>query len=716
MRHAPSNKRRGKQGKKHPGESERAETYDWNVRVLRMDFANHDWRLYDLDRVPWYSLADEVIDEVVRRHHAYDEANLPFDDRRYSPARREQIRRWEVLRQTHAAATAEPSPSLLYHSAPPSHVTAIGPEVISLVAPRPGTVDNPRDRTDEHRRPELPPAREKEAEGTGAPELSHGFITWGFELELPVAVAPAGGLLADKPHPRETRWQADIVTEDKEVFRQAAVAQMLQVLNSQMEGSVFVGKDNDEDDELYKRKVANLESLEADGAVSAGSERAAQDALVFAKSSFRPHEGRFLPLATEDDVERAVNRVPNIEAWGIVGAKETNRIYRRLTNLLRAEVYRARRDPDHVFLEGMKPRYRAFSVYIMNNVDLSAVKSRDYTDLPESNPATQYRWEVIKLASPVLRMQPQENHQVVQRLCRVLRNNFCIHKDLESIPVTTQITVSHTAGFDILEMKKVITLMAILGDQDIMRLHQSYRSSRKYDRVCGPLKTQSALGALSRRVPWIDGFDPRGVVPHPSETTRDYLLDQMKRYLPLDLLLTEDKLSDKIFYLSLWMYTNVDDISRAMNPELRTRKVEMVTKCSGKGPTTGPAPGEAEVQAKAKEVGWPLPPGGPPFRPVDERRGVFEFRQCANTLDASHLMSWATTCAAVVNFARNASAETFKDYVTNVLTGETSVLGGLGVPLEAQDFFRSHIDDDNGYFRFGEQEVLWSDPFYPPMP
>ncbi|KAL7621174.1 hypothetical protein AAE478_008491 [Parahypoxylon ruwenzoriense] len=695
---------------------------NWDEVILQLDFVNVDWREYNFSQVPWETLLDSTIQELVDMHRQYDDIHLPDHSQQTSPAYYELMRRLEATRNK-----------------TPTNREAVTEDPMTWVRPTPHTVDDPRDRSDDYSSPTPTAATMAAAAKRKEPPKGmkyrpedmnpNGFPTWGFELEVPIAVARTGGLYANRPHPDDLRWEAEEIIEVEESSdrpRRVAVERVLQILNSQTEGLVFIRKDEDEDDELYSLKVRNLQGLEEgtgpvvpEGADDLGlhdgkapderEERIAQDALEFATLYFNAEEGRYIQMATDDDMQRAAARIPDLSAgWGVITQTEGDRIHARIRDLVQLEVFKAKRDARHVFLPEMKPRYRAFSVYGTDDVNLSNVKQGDYIDQPRDNPKDLYYWEVIKVVSPVMQVKPHEDLDTVSRICRALRQNFRIHRDMPSIPATTQITVSNSGGFNILEIKKIITLIALFGNDLLMKLHRRHRSRPEYETVCGPIKTHSKLGGLSFTEPWAEGFDPEQITPHPSIETRDFLREQMGRFLPIDLILTDEKLPDKIFYIVLWMCTSVDAISKAVNTGHRSRKLEVVTKCQGNWHLTGADPSAPEeVEYPDTEL---------PFTVVDPIRGVFEFRQCSGSLDPEHIVRWALLCSHMVNFAKVAPDENFRTYVNDVLNNRTTVLGGMGVAQDVQDYFQNRLNGEDGYFQLEDPAVSWDDPFYKPMP
>ncbi|KAI0885934.1 uncharacterized protein GGS22DRAFT_159359 [Annulohypoxylon maeteangense] len=368
------------------------------------------------------------------------------------------------------------------------------------------------------------------------------------------------------------------------------------------------------------------------------------------------------------------------------------------------------RDRRAVVLPHMNLRYGAFTVYAMAPQAFATPPRREYADAPR-NEFDPYHWEVIKIASPVLGIESaREILTALYRICRVMRNNFRVHRDMPSIPVTTQVSVSSRAGIDLIDIKRFVSLVAILRDEGFDQLNRAHRSSRKYDDVCGAITRVSRLGGLSDADPLGIYAADDTILPQPPDDERAMRVSEMERNLPkewIPALQGEGKLSDRIFFVGLWCYANVTDIARALGTSLISRKAEVMVKVTGDGVRSNPIDPKWTGKFSQDELYFDV---------VDSHRGVLEFRQCGGTLDPLHILCWMATCCCVVNAAKFTDEAKFKGLLTRILSGEESVMDALQIDPAVQDWYEKNFDGRKGFFEPPGSEVKWADPFYPPMP
>ncbi|KAI0838277.1 hypothetical protein F5Y06DRAFT_54701 [Hypoxylon sp. FL0890] len=683
--------------------------FDWDDMLLSIDWEKENWRLYykTLQNVPWEEVQTSTVQRLEEQHRAWDAANPESvgDDKRMSPAFLEYFRRQTSMPPDQPWSPNRPDSVRDW-------ITDKGP-------------DTPAAQTPKYKKKQMAQKPKDESIGLDKP----GFFTFGFELELPIAVHMKGGLFVDPPHPNETRWLEEGIVNEKmpraEVQRRV-VEEALRVLNSQTD-MVFIRKDPDEGTELYKLKMENLDRIdrglpklgpeaaesspsgpESQPVVSPVAETAAEAAFVTAlATTFNTDAGgKNLALATEKDLKDAVNETAMLS---LITTSDRTSAKSRCLDLLQLHAFRAKRDRHHVALRDMKPRYRAFSVYAM---DYSPVMDReDYTDAPSAKNfwANQYHYEVIKIASPVLRLGGEalvETQDMLQQISSTMRGHFRIHRNLPAIQTTTQIVVSHTTGFTLLEIKKIVTLVAII-EEAIAALNRRHRSTAPYDNVCGPIKRHSKLAAMARCDPSIPGFDWEGILPRLPVEQQRAQLEEMEKYVPVDLLAKagNNKLEDKTFYSSVWQYKTVNDLARAVTTGVEWRKLDLQTKCTGLGEQTEPV--EIEVDEAVRAEAWDHDLN---FNVVDAVRGVFEFRKCATTLDVGHILSWLDICCQIIGVAKSSSAEEYKTLLTRLLKGEP-VLHVLRILDVVQNFYKERMGN-SAYFDPRDTSVSWKNPFY----
>ncbi|KAI2469752.1 hypothetical protein F4781DRAFT_442506 [Annulohypoxylon bovei var. microspora] len=685
--------------------------FDWDSMLLGLDWIETDWRTYlaTLNSVPWEELQLTTVEQLGALHADWDRRHPGGTGN--SPTALELLRR-DLNEAKHPSAMTETQTSRDWITEQEQDDRGSRPGAIAPPSP-------PRPRTDWVRDTTRP-----------------AFYTAGFELELPIAVyrRDRAEVANANPHPAEARWLAqDIVDEagdpDPARVRQIVVDRVLEVLNAQTD-MVFVPKDPAEGQPLHDLQMANLLSREegtdragpsgADDtpvhgaparSVSAVAQQAARNALAMVLlTHFAPEVGgKRLVTATEADIKAATRATPIL---GVPASGDVTQARIRLEELLRLEVFRAKRDPKHVALLHMKPRYRAFSVYAMTNIHLDDMtESAEYADAPKE-PFDPYHYEVVKIASPVLRMtrRPQDIENMLTQICRTMRNNFRIHKDVPSIPVTTQITVSHTTGLNLIDIKKFVTLLVVLRDKGFSRLNRVHRTGALYDKHCGPITERSRLGALSYMDAATIKQNEDDVLPRPAHSERRGWMNLMEQHLPKDLMAAlkgEGKLSDRVFLASLWSYSTVNSIARGVTTGAPFSKTEVVIKCTGDGAMSNTIVPTAAEEVFAASTSLDLN-----FDVVDADRGVFEFRQCGGSLDPTHIMTWMMICCTTVDTAKRYEGEAFRNLLTRILNDEQPILDALHVPAVIQQFFETHILGNTGFFEPDDSQVRWEDPFY----
>ncbi|KAI1779340.1 hypothetical protein F4818DRAFT_247087 [Hypoxylon cercidicola] len=692
-----------------------AETmFDWDAWVLKQTWSTFDWRLsrQDLERIPWERLQRSTVDAVARLHRRYDRLYRPNAEPELSPAHLEQLRRLTLHTTPHVPAQPRPVSEWL------GPVRKRGPYV------------------------PLPTSR------FGGKVVD--FLTVGFELDMPIAVYRRGGLLADRPHPHDTRGEAEeIVSDDVDPQRVKSIVinKVLTALNSQTD-LVVVRKDDDEGDELFNERMRELQMMDDDREdeiedelpydsnspsrsgpqkkpppqYSPGvawndniEEKAIDTAKVAMILNFPCSDPltldrafdveQSLVTATENDMWRAIQRVPIQVYMDGAQVQVRNRAFR----LLQLKAFQLRRDVRHIALEGMKPRHRAFSVYTLDDAPGARfVTNGNYADPPEEDAKSLYGWETVRISSPVMAGDTLGQFTAAAGdICRVMRANFRIHREMIAIPATTQVVVSHTNGFTIQEVKKLLGMYAVL-EPYLARLNRDYRSKPGYETICGSVKTESNLGQLAQTgQPW---NDPRGIMPRISDEERGVLLDELNRLWPTDLLFSDEtSAADQIFYAALWTYPDITTLCRNVTRAEPNRKTGLTAQCRG-GIRTENVDATADDEFEAARQGW----SSGNYDVVDPGRGVFKFRCAATSMDPMHLVCWTVVCLSIADFAKNADDHSYRTAITQILRREAGILDILKIPQDVQGWYRSRIRESDGFFRLDDvmDKISWNDPFY----
>ncbi|KAI1092003.1 hypothetical protein F5B19DRAFT_243633 [Rostrohypoxylon terebratum] len=372
-------------------------------------------------------------------------------------------------------------------------------------------------------------------------------------------------------------------------------------------------------------------------------------------------------------------------------------------------------EPHALKLPHMKKRYETFSVYAMRDahLDLSIIgrdRSTDYTDEPQGD-YDPYHWEVIKISSPVFRLTEEHVSIALDNVCRVVRNNFCVHRDIPSFAVSTQLDISVSTGLDLLDLKKFVSLYTIMRQKGLYRLHREHRSKGAYEHVCGELKRTSRLWGLAcmeRRAVENAPDATYNTMPRPPDDERVQWMAQLEEHMPTDLIPAlhgQGTLADRIYWAALWSFANVTRLARAMGTGLMSRKSEVMVKVAGDGARSNWVPREYSGPNGMERLYWHV---------TDTHRGVLEFRSCGGSLDPDHIIAWMYICYAIVWQSKFTDPAQFKDVVTAVLKGNEPMIQAVGA-VDTENYYEGKVNKPSGFFEPPGSKVSWADPFYPPM-
>ncbi|KAI1466572.1 uncharacterized protein F4812DRAFT_465801 [Daldinia caldariorum] len=726
------------------------ETYNWDAQLLSVDWRNVDWRMevHNFQRVPWPEVQTTTLQRLVEMHNEYDQNHRPSSSWPINTPASDELRRRENLEMHNQGTESQSVADWLFEGSDMDMDTAVSPgrepPAISA-APYGGAFFFPKSSPDE------PPKRlepiktpvntvdqhgQRKLPGLIYKDDPDGFWTVGFELELPIAVYRRGGLPAERPHPRDTRWEAEeIVSDDLDPKRikQIVVDRFIEVFSTQTD-MVFVPRDEDEGNALHDLRMENLhrleygmpmvQDIEMNGSplgadeikpVHPIAEKAAVEARDFLLLSYYNNASppQNLLLATRLNILDAVQRSP---MPGIPSNPLRREAERRLEDLLHLEAYRLRRDKRHVPLAGMKPRYRAFSVYTTDVVNMDLVEGSHYREVPTGteNPSELYGWQTVKIASPVMRLTwpPTELGDTIREICRVVRNNFRVHLETPAIAATTQVSISHTSGLNVIDLKKLASLLgADAVHKDLRRFNRWYRHLAAYDNVCGPIRMVSKLGKLAQTNHDIDGFDSSDIVQRHGPLRTEHLNRVAESYLPVNLMLQHENFAGRVFHQVMWQYTSVDGIANALGTGHTTRKGEVVIKCRGPGEVVSRAPPDPEDEFRRSERGEYVD-----FYEVDKDRGVVEFRQMGLSLDPRHITAWILVCWRIMEFVRTSQPPQYRFALEQVIRDKVSVLKAISLDPEVRQYINELISHPGQGLHSDNRIIDWRDPFFPRLP
>ncbi|KAI1641511.1 hypothetical protein F4809DRAFT_654981 [Biscogniauxia mediterranea] len=642
----------------------------WDLALTEVDWTQLDWRNYGpLNVIPWGELSKNTINYLAGAWDAYDTVHHPeVQGIGSNPASAEQLRRFGTQNIDQKAKDQTAKIMRLFTTNPPGLDRA--EDVLGVDPNPPKNFDNNND----------PQGKDKK-DGDGDDEMKlapDDFYTIGFEMEFLVAVTPANG--GPDPH-QDGRWLDMDLTHDPPTsikFLDRITRAVADMLNAEA-GIVVTVKDEDEEDPMYRIARERLDALargEDPEAAAAGAAPASPSPQLAAD------EGLANPAAVAQVVDTAEENMRLHQA--------THADIDRLPGDL---VAAAQRDPLAVELPGMKHRYRAWSVSEARYVRPDGVRTAHYADAPAPGaprPVDAYKWATLKLSSPAMSGHEVEPiHAALERACRTLRARFRAHLDLPAaLPLTAQVTASHTRGFALVELKKLATLVRLL-EADLRRLHRAERADPAAWRACGSFATWTALGSASvHDADWLLGHPAAPAwraLPRPAPATRAVLEAAMEQHLPTAEMFAGGREAEEVFYRALWLYTSVEQLSRGLAADRPGIRPAVVFKCAGRGQHTAADRDEIDDERR------PLP-----FVEVDRERGVIEFRYMQQSLEPFHLLCWGA----------DTEASQFRDILVDVLRGR-SIFDVLD-----QGIARS----DTGFFEYpGKGRVDYSNIFWPPM-
>ncbi|KAI1505933.1 hypothetical protein F5X99DRAFT_427812 [Biscogniauxia marginata] len=670
----------------------------WDALLTRINWKDNSWRQFNfLDQIPWSQLKRDTVNYLAQQWEQFDKAHPEVaSGGQLNPATVEQLRRFSARGSTPAQQAVQTR------------------AVMEFFTPDAGTQANAADMSEDYGQPK---GWGEGGDGVqGGDGLPDAFYTVGYEIEFLVAAAAVG----QDPLPDDGRWlDAGLagVPPDSIKFQDRVKRALANELNAHAEVICTI-KNEDEGGPKHDKEMGDLHRM-AEGGVPKASGPVADQAAVdnVTQLAFEHaltyffHAGNNVRLhqATNADIRRFVDLASKTPAATALAAGDQAQLCRQLRRRLRIAAYLSQSDPAATQLPGMKHRYRSWSVSRLRGVRPSAAQTAYYANAPDAAaapPVESYKWLAAKVSSPVMSVANlTPGHEALGRVCHVLRDRFRIHRDLPgALPLSTQVVVSHSHGLTLLELKKLATLVRLL-EEDLRRLHRRERTEPTAWRACASVATWSSLGGASfddaarlRRDPAAPAWR---VLPRPARPTRDYLTALMERHVPAADLFSRGTVADEVYYRAIWLYTSVDQLSRAVLPNRPGVQLGVMVKCAGKGRRT------AADRTAADDARDPLP-----FVEVDKQRGVVEFRYMQASLNPQHMYNWAAVCAHLVSMAKDTDAAQFRERIGNMIRGG-GVLAGLRVPADIVQAFKAGVENSGtGYFNHPDAPVDYHNPFY----
>ncbi|CAJ2503763.1 Uu.00g111570.m01.CDS01 [Anthostomella pinea] len=595
-------------------------------------------------------------------------------------ARQESIRR-------HGAADADAAVRLAGN--PPS----IPDYIFAAIRPDATTVDNPADRSNNYEEPGVASPVASGEESGEEPEEGGSFFTAAVGWEMLIAVCLANPALdpAKDDINADDRWMTrELLLSDETnlYYRNAGKRAITKFVNVDT-AVVAQLRDEAEDSADAINHMNRLADLAAGRVPYNDFAMSSAPTLMTARVNhfFEYAERRFFKKAThrrfhecsDEDIEQYIKDViieclfnDTDRFFGIVYPDLT--IFQsRLRERLQVKVYEETRDSLAEELPGGRRRDLTWSVHHANPMSIDVVRVNEYVNIPTVTnstgavipavllppPTNVYRWYKGKIASPVVRILQAKDFAVeVEQVTSALRKNFRIHKDLPSINATTQITIGHSDGFSLLDLKRFVTL-CVLGRHELAGICKFHRSSLTSERVCGQLTAVSKLGAQTFMGP--SQLPNPSAFPHPSSETRAFFDAQMKAHVP---------------------YSTIDALCAALAPHNPQVRANIEFRVSGGRRT-----------------------------PKDQQPCYVEWRRPQADLEPLHIVSYLMVFASVVQTAMSHDAAEFRKRVTNVLLG-----GGFMIEMDVaqvwQSTFISNLSND-GFFAPPNSSVDYNISSYP---
>ncbi|TRX98914.1 hypothetical protein FHL15_000256 [Xylaria flabelliformis] len=337
------------------------------------------------------------------------------------------------------------------------------------------------------------------------------------------------------------------------------------------------------------------------------------------------------------------------------------------------------RDPNSVLLEGADPRYYAWSCTDDVSIQDPFPTYEDYIVpigsvplLPNSkdayaNPPHLYKWYPAEVVSSILDYDNPSTRETLKTACKTLRDELRIHKPAAAVHTGVHIHIGQQAGWTLLHLKKFATLWHLI-EPDLYKLHRRDRGRSIW---CSPMGSQCNLARC------VFGWD--GDARYQATTTgplRRVYQAQMQTWVPF--INGHSKLVE--YFTNIWQYSTIGQLNAAMGSGRRS-----------------------ETCVRWRIIGKSL------SLKAGSMIQTLEFRLMQGTLDAEHIWKWASIVERLVIFARDSTAEAFRETLQHLLDGNYPSLIGLNQADIA--WFESRLRD--GYFAYPEPDdkVNWADPF-----
>ncbi|KAK7756574.1 hypothetical protein SLS62_001411 [Diatrype stigma] len=694
---------------------------DLDAILLNIDWSLNDWRDFDWREVEpqLHTLRDETVHTLAQAHHRQRPGDL-------SPIHMEQFNRLQ-LHSDSDPGTPSGKPIWQYFVAEEA-------------------VDNDTTFTDHYGEP--PP--EAEFEGRKV----RNMFTASVVLEYAIAAMLASGVKYD-PHPADRRTLLTDPT-DRHKYDTGLLNDIrddvVRLLNGA--GVRAIAKHPDEASSAYQADVrrATIAEYGVDPVDPSGSPTRPRYSKVTEDEAQRYYQATLsgtLELRaaayTWEMLKRRCDWVrADLQKRGVFDPRSIRDISERHDALLKLSWFKAKRDLFHIYIPGMQPRYRAWSVAqwkqkASNVVQIPwyGISRKDYnpqvfgTDGAIPFPEEHYRWFYGRIYSPVMPIDLPNSIRMRDRfewVCRALRTKYRIHKDMGMLELGTTVNIGHTLGFTLLDLKKIVTAW-VLVEGTMAKLHRHHRFHHGNRGGFGAayaggvsITDYTRLGAACHYAEDPNGapyFSAAGVFPAVSRGTWDHLIQDMCYWVSPAWFWNLDRPA-QMFIHAVWAHTDITSLARALEPRWPNTQVSLRVRCRGERRTGLPTEddngndnsGGAGPSAAAAAAGTAAAAAAASGSRIPQ---TIEFAGMQQSIDGVHIAMWTTVCAAYVHFCTQAGN---RDAYFGLFSDCDQLLRRLGLPDEViEHFAKGFVRGNNEYWEPEDPDdihVNWDDPFYPP--
>ncbi|KAI2470995.1 hypothetical protein F4781DRAFT_388390 [Annulohypoxylon bovei var. microspora] len=301
---------------------------------------------------------------------------------------------------------------------------------------------------------------------------------------------------------------------------------------------------------------------------------------------------------------------------------------------------RTAEDPNHVRVNGLDPKYRAWSVTRDVSVDGNGMTPNRYIIPPNRAgevPMDAYEWWGAEVVSPVLPDDKESTAETIRRACAALRNYFRCHKPME-VSTGLHVHLGHKHGWNLYQIKRFATIW-IMVEPILIHIHRKDRGSPRMQEWCGYMGTNSKLAKYLQTTLQIERKENE-CVPRVTPESKARSIQTMAEHVIVASLTKEQK----EFLEYAWSYPSLDDLIDALFGGF----------ILSNGGSVEPA---ARIRITGNKESKPA---------VYYYPQTIEIRTMHGTLDANHINHWIVVLRRIIHFVRRAPVHEFQDVVGRI--------------------------------------------------